>query len=78
MRPHLSRLTLWLTVLVALVATSSRASAQCAITGPTQVCGSPVTLCAPDGSGIYQWTLPDESVEYTQCIQATMKRFGQM
>ena len=71
MRPQVSRLKVWLTVLVTLVVASSRASAQCAITGPTQVCGTPVTLCAPDGSGIYQWTFPDGSLEYTQCIEAT-------
>src|SRR4029078_3374166 len=71
MRPHLSRLTVWLTVLVALVALSSRVNAQCAITGPSEVCGSAVTLCAPDGAEVYEWTLPDGSQQWTQCITVT-------
>jgi len=72
MRPiRLSRLTVWLPVLVALVVTAGRVSAQCAITGPSEVCGEAVTLCAPDGEEVYEWTLPDGSQQFTQCITVT-------
>jgi len=44
------------------------ALAQCTITGPDSWCGSPVTLCGPDGSEFYAWTFPDGSYQYAQCI----------
>jgi hypothetical protein len=68
---RITRLLLPLVVLAALALTAGSAHAQCAITGPAEVCGSPVSLCGPDGSEFYMWTFPDGSVEYAQCITAS-------
>lgn len=58
-------------VIAALALATDGAHAQCAITGPAEVCGSPVSLCGPDGSEFYVWTFPDGSVQYAQCITAS-------
>ena len=71
MKPNrITRFLLPLSVLAALALATRDAHAQCAITGPAEFCGSPVSLCGPDGSEFYMWTFPDGAVEYAQCITA--------
>lgn len=65
-----TRFLLTLCAIAALSLAARDAHAQCAITGPAEFCGSPVTLCGPDGSEFYVWTFPDGAVEYAQCITA--------
>jgi len=60
-----------LSLALAVVLGAGRASAQCAITGPDQVCASPVTLCGPSTGSMFQWTLPDGSGAWDPCIDIT-------
>ncbi|HTO89935.1 MAG TPA: FlgD immunoglobulin-like domain containing protein [Candidatus Sulfotelmatobacter sp.] len=50
---------------------AGRASADCSITGATQICGSPVTLCGPIDAWDFRWTFPDGSTASDPCITAS-------
>ncbi len=58
-------------VLVSAASWVTRAGAQCPITGPDVVCGTPVQLCGPPFAVTFQWQLPDGSTASTPCITAT-------
>ncbi len=69
MKPNrFTRILSPLAALAVLALAPGVARPQCAITGPTEVCGAPVTLCGPEGSEFAVWTFPDGSMQYSRCI----------
>lgn len=60
-----------LAVAGALLLSALPAHAQCAIEGPTTLCGGSAQLCAPSGDWLYEWTAPNGTMLDTQCIAAS-------
>jgi hypothetical protein len=45
---------------------------QCDISGPSALCGGPITLCGPQDAIAWEWLLPDGSMQVTQCIDVSV------